>query len=117
MKRAFIVPALLIAAGVATTGGLVYSQPPDAPQDHAIANLVNVKISLTQAVLTAEQYAGGRATRAELENENGHTVYGVKVSTNTDGVYVKVDATNGTVVSAQPAQRSENHAHEERDDD
>ena len=120
MKHKVLIPALLMAAGVATAGGLVYAQQSTVAQNDAIANLANVKISLAQAVATAEQHAGGRATRAELENENGRLVYGVEVSTNTNTMDVKVDGVSGTVVYAQadqPDQRSENGEEKESDDD
>ncbi len=119
MKRKVLIPALLMAAGVATAGGLVYAQQSGLAQNDAIVNLANAKISLAQAVATAEQHAGGRATRAELENENGRLVYGVEVSNNTNTMDVKVDAANGTVVYAQPDQpdQGSENGEDERDAD
>jgi uncharacterized membrane protein YkoI len=118
MQRKILIPALIMAAGVATAGGLVYAQQASAQND-AITNLAMARISLVQAVTTAEQHAGGRASRAELQNENGRLVYGVEVADNANTTDVKVDATDGTVVSAQLDQddhESENRK-DERDDD
>jgi uncharacterized membrane protein YkoI len=122
MKRKILIPAILMAAGVATAGGLAYSQQQSATQNDAIADLAKAHISLTQAVAIAEQHAGGKASRAELEDENGQLVYGVEVSDATKTMDVKVDATDGRVVSAQldaADQESENESEdgqEDRDD-
>jgi uncharacterized membrane protein YkoI len=119
MKRKILIPALLMAAGVATAGGLAYGQQSGSAQNDAIVDLAKAKISLAQAIVTAEQHAGGRASRAELENENGRLVYDVEVADNTRTTDVKVDATDGSVVSAQ-ADRADDHSkngQEERDDD
>ena len=65
------------------------------------------------------EHAGGRASRAELENENGRLVYDVEVADNTKTTDVKVDAADGSVVSAQADRADEQSKNglEERDDD
>ena len=80
MQRKILIPALIMAAGVATAGGLAYAQQSSTTQNDAIAELAKARISLVQAVTTAEQLTGGRASHAELEDENGRLVYGVEVS-------------------------------------
>lgn len=119
MQPKFLIPALIMAAGVATAGGLVYAQKSGVVQNEVMVNLAQAKISLAQAVATAEQHVGGKASRAELENENGRVVYGVEVANNTKTTDVKVDATDGRVVSAQvdQADKASEDAHEERDND
>lgn len=104
MKRNILIPALMMAAGVATAGGLVYAKQSGVTQNDAMADLANAKISLVQAVTTAELHAGGRASRAELENENGRLVYDVEVADAAQTMDVKVDATDGRVVSARADQ-------------
>jgi uncharacterized membrane protein YkoI len=118
MKRKILIPALILAAGVATAGGLAYSQQPATTQNDAIVELAKARISLTQAVAIAEQHAGGKASRAELEDENGRLVYGVEVSDTTKTTDVKVDATDGRVVSAQldAADNESENGKEEADD-
>lgn len=117
MQRKIVIPALLMAAGIATAGGLVYAQQASAQND-ALTDLAKARISLVQAVTTAEQHAGGRASRAELQNDNGRLVYGVEVADNAKTTDVKVDATDGSVVSAQPDQGDhQGDREEERDDD
>jgi uncharacterized membrane protein YkoI len=119
MQRKMLIPAIIMAAGVATAGSLVYAQTSGAKPNDATADLAKARITLVQAVSIAEQHAGGRASHAELENENGRLVYGVEVSDPTKTTDVKVDATDGSVVSAQADHEdatSEN-AKEEQDDD
>ncbi len=119
MQRKILIPALIMAAGVATAGGLVYAkQSGGVAHNEAMVNLAQAKISLAQAVMTAEQHVGGRASRAELENENGRPVYGVEVADNTKTTDVKVDAIDGSIVSAQTdqADHESDGRHEERDD-
>ena len=119
MQRKILIPALIMAAGIATAGGLVYAKQSGAEQNEAMVNLAQAKISLAQAVTTAEQHVGGRASRAELENENGRLVYGVEVADNTKTTDVKVDAIDGSIVSAQTdqADHESEGRQEERDDD
>ena len=119
MQRKLLIPALIMAASVATAGGLVYAQQSVVTQNDAMTDLAKTGISLVQAVTTAEHHVGGKASRAELENENGRLVYGVEVTDNAKTVDVKIDAVNGTVVSAQldQADQESKNGQEERDDD
>ncbi len=119
MQRKRFIPALILAAGVATAGGLAYAAQTGVTDNDAQVNLAQARISLGQAVATAEQHAGGRASRAELQNENGRLVYGVEVADNSKTTDVKVDATDGHVVSAQAdqADQGSEEQQEERDDD
>jgi uncharacterized membrane protein YkoI len=119
MQRKLLIPALIMAASVATAGGLVYAQQSGVTQNDAMTDLAKTGISLVQAVTTAEQHVGGKASRAELENENGRLVYGIEVADNAKTVDVKIDAVNGTVVSAQvdQADQASKNGQEERDDD
>jgi uncharacterized membrane protein YkoI len=96
-----LISALIMAAGVATAGGLAYAHQSGVQRNDAITDLANARMTLVQAVAIAEQHVGGRASHAELENENGRLVYAVEVSNNTGTIDVKVDASDGTVVSAQ----------------
>lgn len=107
MKRKILIPALIMAASVATAGGVIYAQQPVVKQNDAMTQLAKTRISLVQAVTIAEQHAGGRASHAELENENGRLVYDIEVADNANTTDVKVDATDGSVVSAQVDQADE----------
>lgn len=101
MKRNISVTTLLVAAGVATAGGLAFAKTTVAEND-AIADLAKAKITLTQAVSAAEAQAGGKATKAELDGERGTLVFDVEVVTADNKVFdVKVDAADGKVLSSK----------------
>ena len=102
MKSKITVPALLMAAGIATAGGLAFAKTAGAEND-AVADLAKAKITLAQAVSAAEAtQAGGKATRAELEGERGAVVFDVEVVTPDSKVFdVKIDAADGKVLSSK----------------
>lgn len=113
MNRKLTISALIIAAGVATAGGLAYAKTSDVEND-AIADLAKAKISLTQAVGAAEAHATGKATKAELEGERGAVVYDIEVVTADNKVFdIKVDAADGKVLSSKQDQADRG----EKDDD
>jgi uncharacterized membrane protein YkoI len=118
MKRKILIPAVIMA-GVAAAGGLAAAQQSGAKANDAIVAAAQAKISLAQAIAIAEQGTGGKASHAELERENGRLVYGVEVTDGTVTTDVKVDATDGRVLSAQPdkADDASENGGEERDDD
>ena len=101
MKRKLMFPALIIAAGVAAAAGLAYAKESSGTENEATADLARTKISLSQAVATAETQAGGRATKAELDGEGGVVAFKVEVVTPDNKVMdVKVDAVDGKVLSS-----------------
>ena len=74
MKSKITIPALLVAAGIATAGGLAFAKTSGGEND-AIADLAKAKITLVQAVSTAEAQAGGMATKAEEFQRAGGRFY------------------------------------------
>ena len=101
MKRKLMFPALIIAAGVASAAGLAYAKESSGTENEATADLAKAKISLSQAVATAETQAGGRATKAEFDGEGGVVAFKVEVVTPDNKVMdVKVDAVDGKVLSS-----------------
>jgi uncharacterized membrane protein YkoI len=113
MKSKIAIPALLVAAGIATAGGLAFAKTAGAEND-AIADLAKAKIALAQAVSAAEAQTGGKATKAELEGERGTVVFDVEVVTPDNKVFdVKVDAADGKVLSSKLDQADRG----EKDDD
>lgn len=102
MKRTIMIPALILAAGVATAGGLAYAKQSGPAENDAVRDLAKAKITLVQAVSAAEAQAGGRATKAELDGERGTVVFDVEVVTPDNKVFdVKVDAADGKVISSK----------------
>lgn len=102
MKRRLMIPAILMAAGVATAGGLTYAKQSGVMENDAVIDLAKAKISLGQAVSTAETHAAGKATRAELEGERRTVVFNVQVVTGDNKVIdVRVDALDGKVLHSR----------------
>ena len=58
------------------------------------------KITLTQAIATAEQQANGKATRAEYEKTKTGWAYDVEIISGAKVFDVRVDADKGTVISS-----------------
>lgn len=94
-------PLRLAAAFAALLGLGAVAYASQNQEDNDAQPILNTKLSLVQAIGAAEQHAGGRAIRAELENENGRIVYGVEVVGRKQLTDVKVDANSGQIVSAQ----------------
>lgn len=113
MNRKIAIPALIMAAGIATAGGLVFAKSGGGEND-AVTDLAMAKITLTQAIGAAEAHANGKATKAELEGERGIVVYEVEVVTADNKVFdIKVDAADGKVLSSKQDQADRG----EKDDD
>ncbi len=113
MKSTIALPALLVAASIATAGGLAFAKTAGGEND-AIADLAKATITLTQAVSAAEAQTGGKATKAELEVERGAVVFEVEVVTPDRKVFdLKIDAADGRVLSSKLDQDDD----DEEDDD
>lgn len=115
MNRKLSISALVMAAGIATAGGLAYAKTTSGEND-AVTDLSKAKISLTQAIGAAESQSGGKATKAELEGERGSVRYQVEVVTPDNKVFdVQVDAADGKVMSSKQdqADRGEKEDHED----
>ena len=118
MNRKISVLALLIAASVATAGGLAFAKQSSSAENDAVTDLAKAKISLVQAVSAAEAQVSGKATKAELEIELGALVFDVEVVTTDSKVFdVKVDAIDGEVLSSNldAVDRADKDDREEKD--
>jgi len=87
----------LIAVTLAATGIAAYAA--NATKNDA-TTLPATKITLGQAVTTAEQHAGGHATRAELEQTKAGLAYDVEVANGAKVFDVKVDPDKGSVIAS-----------------
>lgn len=103
--------ALVLAIGAGTAA---YASQTSRHEDDAFTDLAQTKVSISQAIASAEQAATGKSTRAELENQNGDLVYTVEVANaSTQKVMdVKVDSVSGKVLSMKEDQAD----HEGRDE-
>ena len=107
MKRKLLSVTLGSAIVLGGVGAAVASTQQGNGEDDL--NLGQAKITLIQAITTAEQKAGGRAAHAGLENENGRLVFGVEVMNSQQATDVKVDAISGQVLSAQADKADAEH--------
>ncbi len=107
-KRGLILGTLLVMA-TATTVAL--ATPNRNEHRAAPVDLSKAPVTMGQAIATAEQQAGGRATKAKLENENGKVLYEVKVTGKDQATEVKIDAQDGKVLATAPARE---HKHGDR---
>lgn len=114
MKRKIIASSLVVAAGVATAGGLAFAKASHGEND-AVADLAKANVSLIQAITNAEAHAGGKATKAELESRRGTAVaYEVEVVTaDRQVVDLKVDATDGKVLSSKQDRADHDGEHDD----
>ena len=84
-----------------------------------LAALQNAKVSLTDAIRTAEQQVSGKALDAGLENHDGKLRYEVKVLKDGAVQKVMVDAQSGQIVTASAGKthEDENGAEQEQQND
>jgi uncharacterized membrane protein YkoI len=117
MTRNIMIPALILAAGVATAGGLAYAKQSGVTDNDAVTHLAKAKVDLGQAVSAAEAQAGGKATKAELDAERGQVVFNVEVVTADSKVFdVRVDGTDGKVLSSKPDAADRGGKEDDEDD-
>lgn len=85
-----------------------------SPENDALA-IASAKVSLTQAVTTAEQHVGGKAARAEYEHHKGQWVFDVEVVKGKQVIDVKVDPISGKILSAIEDNTDHDDAHDKED--
>ena len=78
------------------------------PEPKDLTSLAKIKTDKAMASAQAA-YPGVAVRKVELENENGCLVYDVELS---NGMEVKVDAGNGTVLHKEKAEAEEHEGHE-----
>ena len=88
----------LLALAIAAASTVAYAAN-NGMENDALA-ITKAKISMAQAVATAEQHASGKAARAEYENSKTGWVYDVEIVSGAKVFDVKVDADKGTIISS-----------------
>ncbi len=122
MKRMMTVIGGVVLTALIAIGGVSAKQAKHAgsiqvKSDDEAAFAGMAKISLDSAVNAAMQAVPGKALKVELENENGHLVYGVEIAkADKQVVDVKVDAGNGKVLKIGTDQK-DNEGREGEDSD
>lgn len=98
----------------ATAMGTAYAAK--AMENDAMA-INTTKISLTQAITTAEQHVVGKASRAELEKHKGQWVYDVEVVNVQKVMDVQVDPESGKVLAATEDKADHKDKHENENEE
>ncbi len=99
----------LLVTGIA--GGVALASA-DNEGDIDAATLARAKISLTQAIATAEQETGGRAVSADLRAENGMPRIEVETAGPQGPRTVVVDAQSGHVAATRAGEEND---HQDQD--
>lgn len=96
--------AAILATGLAGGTALAATNEGD-PSDASL--LTGTRISLGQAITTAEQQAGGKAVQAGLDREKGVTSFVVDVAGKGGVKTVLIDPQTGQVTATRPAHEGE----------
>lgn len=95
--------ALLAGGGLifaSATAALAAEHP--APENNAIRDSQAAKISLSDAIARSQKKFGGKAVKAELEDDEGPLAYEIELVTGQDIREIRVDAVSGIVLSNTP---------------
>ena len=106
----------LIAAALAMAGAVAFAAN---KFDKEAAALASAKISLNQAITSAEQHTGGTAAKAEFERTMTGWAYDVEVANGARKIDVRVNADTGVVISAvdDKVDRDDEDHHDRNDRD
>ena len=102
----------IIAAALATAGVVAFAAN---KMENDSAALAAAKISLTQAIASAEQHTGGKAVKAEFEHTKAGWAYDVEIVNGSKTVDVRVNSDTGTVIAAVDDKIDRDDEHDERD--
>lgn len=92
--------ALVVLLAASAVTGMAHAKERDGEQDRRdLAAATSMKITLPQAIATAEQQAGGRAVGADIVHEGGTARIAVEVVGAQGVKTVLVDAQTGQVAA------------------
>lgn len=112
---------IAILAGTLASGAIggsvaAYAKNRDAPTDEA-AVMANAKVSMAEAMATAEQAVGGKAVGSGIEDQDGTVYLEVQVLKGGTRHKVLIDPQSGKVVKTVTAHNEQNENGHEGDDD
>src|ERR1700686_4842676 len=96
-KHALIVGTLIAFTTGMTAASVAFGR---GEHDGAPVDASKATVTMSQAIATAEQQAGGKATNAKLENETGKLLYEVKGAGKDKNTEGKGDAQDGKVLAS-----------------
>ena len=88
-----------LAAALIGGAGFAFAEKAGDKENDAVA-VLRAQVSLVQAVIAAEQSAGGKAARAEFETDQKGPHYEVEIVSDAKVYDVRVDAVSGKVLSS-----------------
>lgn len=106
----------LIASGAIGTSVVAYARNNEQATDEA-AIMANAKITMTEAIASAEQQVGGKAVGTGIEDQDGTVYFEVQVLKNGARQKVLIDPQTGKVVKTVTADNEHNERGHESDDD
>lgn len=106
----------VLAAGTAGFAGSASARDNNDNRTNEAAMVANAKVTMAQAIATAEGQVGGKAVGAGVENKNGATAFEVEVVKDGQRHKVLVDTQSGQVVKTAMAGKDQNGSDEEDDD-
>jgi uncharacterized membrane protein YkoI len=110
MKLSVRISAAAALSALAITAAYALSS-----RDNDALAISSAKIGLANAVQAAEQHVGGKASKAEYERHKGEWVFDVEVVKDGRAMDVKVDATDGKVLSATEDSVDHDDGHDQED--
>lgn len=108
--------ASVIASGAIGGSVAAHAKNNERPTDEA-AIMANAKITMTEAIASAEQQAGGKAVGTGIEDQDGTVYFEVQVLKDGARQKVLVDPQTGKVVKTVTADNDDNERGHESDDD
>lgn len=94
MRKLTVIPAVMLVMAVCSASAFASSHTEEM-------EVVKSKVTLTQAIATAEKHASGVASKAEFEVSKSVPVYEIHVVKDQKIHDVKVDANTGAVISSK----------------
>ncbi len=112
-KRILIASVAVVALAGVASGVVVAKESREGIHD--LASLALVKVTLPQAIATAEEQSNGRAISADIRRDNGATRIEVEVMGEKGTLLVMVDAQSGLVTATRAGEQDVQDPQDEQD--
>lgn len=119
MTRSKLLNLAMAGVFAASTLGLVGAAmaKENEPKTNETAIMANAKVTMAQAIATAESQVGGKAVGAGIEDQNGVVAFEVEILKDGQKHKVLVDTQSGQVMKTAMADDEQNENGHEGDDD